>query len=128
MRTCTYPDCDKLTEGNTDFCGTHNREARRREKLGFAPFYKKKLPKGSAYTKKANRWKDGKKCALHGHSNCVGMITVHHKRGRIGELLMNEKYWLPVCIGHHRYIEDHPEESYRNGCSELRLSNEPHNI
>jgi hypothetical protein len=123
MKTCSYPDCESLTEGNTDYCGTHNREIRKARKQIDTGV---KRRREDEYHRKVKRWKVGKVCALKGHSKCFGGITCHHKRGRLGQLLLNEKYWLPVCVGHHQYIEEHPEEAYRNGWSELRLANEPH--
>ncbi len=125
MRTCSYPECESLTEGNTDYCGTHNRELRK---------VKAKLEKGTKarkideYSKQVKKWKEGKICALKFHSRCNGPLTCHHKRGRIGQLLLDKKHWLPVCLGHHQYIEEHPTEAREKGWSELRLANEPHQI
>ena len=30
--------------------------------------------------------------------------SVHHKRGRLGPLLLDERYWLPTCIASHDWI------------------------
>lgn len=49
---------------------------------------------------------------------CVSCITlwlipirptndVHHKMGCEGELLLDQRYWLPVCRACHDWIEDH---------------------
>jgi hypothetical protein len=126
IKTCGYPDCESSTEGNTDYCGTHNREMRKAAKIPQG----KISPMRLGYLQKVKKWKKGKTCALGFRSSekCYGAITCHHKKGRVGDLLMDEKYWLPVCLGHHKYIEEHPEEAYRNGWSELRLANEPHEI
>jgi hypothetical protein len=51
-------------------------------------------------------------------------IQIHHKKGRIGHLLWNTKYFLAVCPNCHRYIEDHPEQARSNGWSLSRLSKE----
>lgn len=48
---------------------------------------------------------------------------IHHKKGRIGELLTDVKYFLAVCNPHHRYIESHPVEAKEHGYSLSRLSN-----
>lgn len=122
MKTCTYPECDKLTEGNTDYCGTHNRELRKQPRK--SKFATRAIE--GRYKRRVKTWKQGKICALKSKDSfCRGLITCHHKRGRLGDFLMDERYWLPVCMKHHMYIEDHPEESYKKGWSELRLSNEP---
>jgi len=128
MKQCTYPDCDRLTEGATDYCATHGREIRKAKSVNPNKGYSS--PTQKTYLQRVRQWKLGKKCALRHRDSekCFGPITCHHKRGRTGDLLMDERYWLPVCVGHHTYIEMHPEESYRNGWSELRLASEPHKI
>lgn len=123
MKVCSYPECENLCEGRTDFCGTHNRIMRKTAK----PVVFEK-PIDGEYQKKVKRWKVGKVCALKDHSKCFGSITCHHQKGRIGDLLMDERYWLPVCLGHHRYIDTHPTEALTNGWSLLRLANEQHII
>ena len=38
---------------------------------------------------------------------CESSATeVHHKKGRIGDLLTDERYFLAVCRPHHLYIEN----------------------
>lgn len=32
--------------------------------------------------------------------------TIHHLRGRAGELLLNEKYWRGCCLKSHQFISD----------------------
>lgn len=40
---------------------------------------------------------------------------VHHKAGRIGELLLASEYWLAVSRKGHNFIHDNPEFSYSKG-------------
>ena len=47
--------------------------------------------------------------------------TLHHKKGRIGELIYNERYFLAVCMQHHREIEDNPGWAIEEGYSLPRL-------
>ena len=42
-------------------------------------------------------------------------LTVHHKKGRNGERLLDTTYWMAVCMEHHKYIEEHREESFEKG-------------
>jgi hypothetical protein len=49
---------------------------------------------------------------------------VHHKKGRVGKLLYDEKYFLAVCREHHTEIESHPELAIKNGYSLSRLTTE----
>ncbi len=48
--------------------------------------------------------------------------TIHHKKGRMGEMLLNTKYWMPACIDCHSWIEAHPKEAKEKGYSLNRLS------
>lgn len=47
---------------------------------------------------------------------------IHHKKGRIGSLLLNQKYWLAVSRKGHQQIEACPEWAKENGFSLDRLS------
>lgn len=47
---------------------------------------------------------------------------IHHKKGRIGELLTNTIWFMSVCRSHHNYIENHPNEAKNEGYSYSRLS------
>lgn len=47
---------------------------------------------------------------------CSGAATdVHHRKGRIGKLLLDEKYWLPCCRSCHTYIHNNPSEARQRG-------------
>lgn len=48
---------------------------------------------------------------------------VHHKKGRIGTLLNDERYWLAVSRKGHQRIENNPIWAKKNGFSLDRLSN-----
>lgn len=47
---------------------------------------------------------------------------IHHKKGRIGELLTDMKYFLAVCESCHRFIELHPVQAKKYGFSLSRLA------
>lgn len=50
-------------------------------------------------------------------------VCVHHKKGRNSkEDLMNEKYWLSVCLPCHQVIELNPSYSIQQGFSVSRHS------
>jgi len=54
---------------------------------------------------------------------CFAKSTeVHHKKGRIGDLLTDERYFMAVCNAHHRVIELNPIWAKNNGYSLNRLS------
>lgn len=87
--------------------------------------YRKPVPKISkrqskrlsVYHARVKVWKRGR--------NCVGNVIrykgkpvcnpkehpcqdCHHSRGRLGPLLMDERFWIPVCWRLHAFIGEHP--------------------
>ena len=40
---------------------------------------------------------------------------VHHSKGRKGTLLRNQKYWWPLCVDHHTWVEDHKKRARKLG-------------
>lgn len=49
-------------------------------------------------------------------------LDIHHKKGKIGDLLTNTKYFLPVCRACHQFIHDNPEIAKDLGFMEDRLT------
>ena len=47
---------------------------------------------------------------------------IHHKKGRVGKLLFNEKYFMAVCRDHHTEIELNPDWAIKNKYSIKRLN------
>jgi len=53
---------------------------------------------------------------------CTRRATeVHHKKGRIGELLLNILFWLAVCHECHEYIENNRTFAIEQGFSIKRI-------
>ena len=48
---------------------------------------------------------------------------IHHKKGRIGSLLLDTRYWVALSREGHKYVEEHPDWAKENGYSLSRLSN-----
>ena len=62
----------------------------------------------------ANPW-----CALKG---CGLLATeVHHRRGRVGALLLAVEHWSPLCHDCHVWATGHPAAAYELGISERRI-------
>lgn len=82
-------------------------------------------PKSSAL----NRYKKARKAYLLEHPVCevrgCGKPSeqIHHERGRIGDLLTNDKYFLAVCAECHQKIERFPKWAKEQGYSQSRLKN-----
>lgn len=54
---------------------------------------------------------------------CTNKATqVHHRKGRIGSLLINENYFMAVCSTCHQIIEENPEYAKEKGYSVSRLN------
>lgn len=49
---------------------------------------------------------------------------IHHKKGRVGSLFLDVRYWLAVSREGHRMIEENPEWAKKEGYSLSRLSKE----
>lgn len=52
---------------------------------------------------------------------------VHHKKGRVGKLYLDETFWLATCSECHKWIELHPIEAKAMGLSLSRLENNEDN-
>lgn len=46
----------------------------------------------------------------------------HHKRGRVGKLLYDERFFMAVCRAHHTEIEMNPDWAIKNKYSLSRLN------
>lgn len=49
-------------------------------------------------------------------------LDIHHKKGKIGDLLIDTRHFLPVCRACHEFIETNPEIAKDLGFSEDRLT------
>ena len=72
---------------------------------------------------------------LAGHPYCERCqireaTQVHHKKGRTGQLLTAEEYFMAVCADCHSFIELHPQQARDAGWSLSRLAKtiKPHTI
>lgn len=81
------------------------------------------------YLKRSREWLDGQACAVclsewadNDAANVQRAEQCHHMRGRIGALLLDERYWLPVCAVHHHWITEHPTQAVYCGWSLPRVS------
>lgn len=62
-------------------------------------------------------------CQAHLPGICTEYSTdVHHKEGRIGELLLDDTKWLALCRSCHEWVEHNPEEAKEKGFSIKRIN------
>lgn len=106
-------------------------EQRRKQKLGIVTTEEvKKIVKIKPRSKKMqdNMVLYGKlrKQFLKEHPVCpiTGEKTtdVHHKKGRLGKLLLDQRFWLAVSRKGHKWIEENPLEAKKLGYSLSRLA------
>jgi hypothetical protein len=104
---------------------------RREQKLGIVTIgVVKKITKIKPRSKKMDKnmviYNKLRKQFLKEHPICPvtgEMATdIHHKRGRLGKLLLDQKFWLAVSRKGHKAIEANPEWAKKMGFSENRLT------
>ena len=67
------------------------------------------------YNQLAKAWKAGKNCGVHGcKSPCH---DVHHQKGKEGSLLLETKWWFPICREHHTQVTIDSAWAIREGYS-----------
>jgi hypothetical protein len=49
-------------------------------------------------------------------------VTLHHKIGRVGDLLTDKKHFCALCLEHHMYCEENPNIAKYLNLSGSRLS------
>lgn len=54
----------------------------------------------------------------------IPTTDIHHKKGRVGSLFLDTKYWVALSREGHKFVEENPEWAKENGFSVSRLSNE----
>lgn len=129
-----YCDCGKISEnretGECASCGAARRKAERMTLKQRTPISKVSDKRGKELNQYAtlkakfilNKW-----CAYHGKP-CLP-VDIHHQMGRVGfadekeiPLLLDVRYWIPVCRQAHTWITEHSKEAIEQGYSFSRLS------
>lgn len=91
------------------------------------PISEKRKSEKEIYDEKREQFLLTRWCAYHGHG-CIP-TTVHHAKGRIGTLYLDERYWKALCMPAHEWVEKNPDKAKDLGLSFSRLSlKEPHTI
>lgn len=49
-------------------------------------------------------------------------VTLHHRKGRIGDLLTDKNHFCALCPEHHRFVEENPNTAKWLNLSVSRLS------
>lgn len=108
MKFCLVDTCNKPVFGG-GYCKNHQ-------------YKRKKSDKQKSYETESKLFRsEGTKCEIKSPV-CVGAIQgTHHKKGRIGNNLLDKKHWMRACNPCNDYCEAHPNWAKENGFSESRL-------
>lgn len=88
-----------------------------------------KAKKDSQYNRVVSLWKIGRECAGCGLRDMKTGLPIcgvtarrvhfctqnHHMRGRLGPLLMDQRFWIPVCSEAHRWLDANREQARKYG-------------
>ena len=85
-----------------------------RIKAGHQPRWKRRTPlktvsksrskEAREYASASRLWLGGKSCEVCGQQN---HLSIHHKKGRIGKLLNDKRWWMCAClIGSEDYLKE----------------------
>lgn len=128
---CNMDECDRVREGNTPYCSSHNHAIRRDARDASMPVRtpkqlkrmpvkkvsEKRAAQNDEYLEAHDPWlKEHKLCEACGDPS----EEVHHKNGRFGERLTDQTFWMAVCKMCHREIHASPEWAREQGYLILR--------
>lgn len=60
------------------------------------------------------------RCEMQLQDCTIWATEVHHRRGRVGALLLDQSRWTGACSSCHRWVTEHPAAAYERGLSEHR--------
>lgn len=87
-------------------------------KVRINPKSKKRIKDDKVYRTLRDVFLKDKICPITGQV----ATEVHHKKGRVGDLFLDIRYWLAVSRAGHIKIEADPEWAIKNGYSIKRIS------
>lgn len=113
QRWARYNEKRKAAIGNTEV----------RSRKPIAKHSTKRAKEEREYSVKAKAFKlANPDCAARVKAGCTGGTEdIHHMAGKIGSMLLDEFYWLPVCRACHNWIEMNPLSAKKLGLSVSRL-------
>lgn len=123
MGYCKVPDCNKPTENkDTGLCATHSKAMRKIVTTPIRRVSEKMQKSLNVYDEKRKKFlQRNPRCAVY---PMLKSTQVHHMKGRIGALLLDERYWLPVSDKAHVEITNNPKWAISKGYSVSRETQE----
>jgi hypothetical protein len=130
LKKCADKDCNnefKQYNSLTKYCSSKCKNKNRKPNLQLKSLYKP-IKKVSDKRKIQNAKylvlrieflgrPENQKCPITGKPT----TDVHHMKGRIGDLLLDTRYWVALSREGHKYVEENPEWAKENGYSLNRL-------
>lgn len=97
---------------------------RRLRKLGLAdPLPTKKSKVNPEYQKKSKAFLALNQFCQINAPGCTGRAQgIHHKAGRVGDKLMDQKFWMAACNSCNLWVEVNDKEAREKGFKVSRLS------
>lgn len=87
-------------------------------------FSSKQLEQLKKYRKIRDAFMANKKCEAQLDGCSIKATDLHHAKGKIGDLLTDQRYFKALCRNCHSYLEVHPDEAKEKGFSLSRLKTE----
>lgn len=129
-----YCHCGNISEnrdtGECASCGAARRKAERmtvKDKQPISKVSESRERDLKQYAILKKKFMLRKWCAYHGKP-CLP-VDIHHQMGRVGfaddkeiPLLLDVRYWIPVCREAHNWITEHSKEAIEQGYSFSRLT------
>lgn len=140
--TCIIEGCDRIVENrDNQLCATHNKMNRQIDKpVKLKTEYIRKISNErktleNRYKRLVATWRKGKFCQGKFDHDCTRIddITCHHMQGRVGyadewarendvPLLLDQRFWMPLCVNAHKYVTENSKWACENGYSFLRVT------
>lgn len=97
--------------------------AKNYNKSKIAPRSKKRIAQEKIYSQLRKAFlnkEENRICPIMG----TRATTIHHKKGKIGDLLTDTRYWVALSMEGHVFVEQNPNWAKENGYSLNRLDKE----
>ena len=104
-------------------CFKKNKKIKNKKPSCINPISKKRSKEHKIYAAKRIVFlsrKENEKCPITGEKTA----DIHHQKGRVGDLYLNERFWVALSRKGHKKVEENPIWAKENGYSYDRLESE----
>jgi hypothetical protein len=114
---CDYPSHQAMRTDSSYLRSQAKKQGKEKKRQSIKPLSSKRASEYAQYYKQREIFlakPENRMCRRLPHLRAT---TVHHGMGKIGKLLLDERFWIPLSLEGHRWAEEHPLEA-----KELQLS------